>query len=66
MPFHRAELSLAGSLLRLLGDRADRLPHFVRRRLGQGPGMVAHPHRADLAPEQQQAVRIALTSKVAV
>jgi hypothetical protein len=29
VPFHRAETSLAASLLRLLRDRADRMPHFT-------------------------------------
>src|SRR5919199_1457014 len=30
VPFHRAETALAGSLLRLLTERADRMPHFAR------------------------------------
>ena len=66
VPFHRAETSLAGGLLGLLGTRADRLAGFqdvdwdtalawLRARTGQ-----------DLAPGQQQAVRVALTSRVAV
>ncbi|MGB8021809.1 MAG: AAA family ATPase [Candidatus Nanopelagicales bacterium] len=66
VPFHRAETSLATGLLGLLGTRADRLAGFrdvdwdkalawLRTRTGQ-----------DLAAEQQQAVRLALTSRVAV
>jgi exodeoxyribonuclease V alpha subunit len=69
VPFHRAETSLAAGLLGLLGllgTRADRLAGFqavdwdtalawLRTRTGQ-----------DLAPGQQQAVQVALTSKVAV
>lgn len=66
VPFHRAEQSLANSLLRLLGDRADRLPHFHQvdwtRALTWLKARTGH----DLAAEQQEAVRLALTSKVAV
>jgi exodeoxyribonuclease V alpha subunit len=29
VPFHRAEQSLAGSVLRLLGDRVDRMAQFT-------------------------------------
>lgn len=66
VPFHRAERSLAAGLLGLLHARADRLAGFrdvdwdkalawLRTRTGQ-----------DLAPEQQEAVRLALTRTVAV
>jgi exodeoxyribonuclease V alpha subunit len=66
VPFHRAEQSLARGLLGLLGSAAERLPAFhgvdwdkalawLHRRTGQ-----------DLAPEQVEAVRLALTEKVAV
>ena len=66
VPFHRAEQSLASGLLDLLHSAAERLPAFrdvdwdkaltwLRGRTGQ-----------ELAPGQQQAVQLALTSKVAV
>ena len=66
VPFHRAEQSLACGLLDLLHSAAERLPAFhdvdwdkaltwLRGRTGQ-----------ELAPGQQQAVQLALTSKVAV
>jgi exodeoxyribonuclease V alpha subunit len=66
VPFHRAEASLATSLLRLLQDRADRLPHFTDVDWGKAVAWLHSRTRADLAPEQEQAVRLALTSKVAV
>ena len=47
--------------------RPRRLPWRVRRRrLGQSPPLAARPHRFQLAPEQADAVRLALTAKVAV
>ncbi|MEV0663058.1 ATP-dependent RecD-like DNA helicase [Spirillospora sp. NPDC050365] len=66
VPFHRAERSLARGLLELLDAPADRLEAFggvdwdkalpwLRQRTGQA-----------LAPEQEEAVKLALTSKVAV
>jgi exodeoxyribonuclease V alpha subunit len=66
VPFHRAERSLATGLLELLHAGTDRLPGFqdvdwdkalvwLRQRTGTG-----------LAPEQEDAVRLALTEKVAV
>ena len=66
LPFHRAERSLAGGLLNLLNSGRERLPgfaqvdwqkalHWLRSRTGQ-----------DLAAGQQEAVKLALTSKVAV
>jgi exodeoxyribonuclease V alpha subunit len=59
VPFHRAEVALAGGLLRLLDAPADRLASFqtvdwtvarewLRRRIG-----------VTLAPEQEAAVRLA-------
>ncbi|MEV1333167.1 ATP-dependent RecD-like DNA helicase [Micromonospora costi] len=66
VPFHRAEQSLASSLLRLLTDRADRLPHFGSVDWGKALAWLKARTGADLAPEQEQAVRLALTSKVAV
>lgn len=66
VPFHRAERSLARGLLDLLDAPTDRLKAFadvdwdralpwLRQRTGQA-----------LAPEQEEAVKLALTSKVAV
>ncbi|WP_428962335.1 SF1B family DNA helicase RecD2 [Micromonospora fluostatini] len=66
VPFHRAELSLSGSLRRLLDHRADRLPHFATVDWGRALAWLRARTGADLAPEQEQAVRLALTSKVAV
>jgi exodeoxyribonuclease V alpha subunit len=66
VPFHRAERALAGGLLRLLDASVDRLAGFqtvdwtlVLDWLGQRTGVT-------LAPEQQAAVRLALTERVAV
>jgi len=66
VPLHRAEQSLAGSLLRLLHERADRLPHFTNIDWGKALAWLKSRTGADLASEQEQAVRLALTSKVAV
>jgi exodeoxyribonuclease V alpha subunit len=66
VPFHRAERSLANTLLTLLNAPVERLPSFqavvwekalawVHRRTGQ-----------DLAPAQRDAVQLALTRKVSV
>jgi exodeoxyribonuclease V alpha subunit len=66
IPFHRAEVALAGGLLRLLEVPADRLASFqavdwpvALEWLHQTTGMT-------LAPEQAEAVRLALTQRVAV
>jgi exodeoxyribonuclease V alpha subunit len=66
VPFHRAETALAGSLTRLLRDPADRLPSFAGVDWGRALGWLRTRTGADLAPEQEQAVKLALTSKVAV
>jgi exodeoxyribonuclease V alpha subunit len=63
---HRAETSLAGSLIRLLNERADRMPHFADVDWGRALGWLHTRTGTTLAPEQEQAVRLALTSKVAV
>jgi exodeoxyribonuclease V alpha subunit len=66
VPFHRAERALAGGLLRLLDAPVDRLAwsqavdwtvalDWLRQRTG-----------VTLAPEQEAAVRLALTQRVAV
>ncbi len=66
VPFHRAEQSLAGSLQRLLGVHADRLPHFADVNWDKALAWLKARTGADLAAEQEQAVRLALTSKFAV
>ncbi|KWV30238.1 SF1B family DNA helicase RecD2 [Micromonospora rifamycinica] len=66
VPFHRAEQSLAASLLRLLHDRADRLPHFTDVDWPRALAWLRARTGNDLAPEQEHAVRLALTSRVAV
>ncbi|WP_026267932.1 ATP-dependent RecD-like DNA helicase [Micromonospora sp. CNB394] len=66
VPFHRAEQSLASSVLRLLGDRTDRMAQFTGVDWGRALTWLKARTGTDLAPEQQQAVRLALTSKVTV
>ncbi len=66
VPFHRAETSLAGSLLRLLRERADRMSPFATVDWDKALGWLHSRTGTDLAPEQEQAVRLALTAKVAV
>nr|WP_219517341.1 ATP-dependent RecD-like DNA helicase [Nonomuraea ceibae] len=65
-PFHRAELSLAGSLLTLLRNGHDRLKSFTDVDWNAAEAWLRDRTGADLAPEQRQAVRLALTHKVAV
>ncbi|GAA2608665.1 SF1B family DNA helicase RecD2 [Streptomyces tubercidicus] len=66
VPFHRAEISLAGRLTRLLRTDEDRMPAFRDVDWGRALAWLARRTGAELAPEQQQAVRLALTEKVAV
>ncbi|MBA0049694.1 ATP-dependent RecD-like DNA helicase [Streptomyces sp. AJS327] len=66
VPFHRAELSLAAQLLRLLEAPDDRIPHFHDVDWTAALGWLATRTGAELAPEQEEAVRLALTSRVAV
>ncbi|WP_233625143.1 ATP-dependent RecD-like DNA helicase [Actinoplanes sp. ATCC 53533] len=66
VPFHRAEISLANSLLALLHGRADRMPQFAGVAWTKALAWLKARTGTDLAPEQEQAVRLALTSKVAV
>ncbi|MEV6130774.1 ATP-dependent RecD-like DNA helicase [Streptomyces violaceusniger] len=66
VPFHRAEISLAGQVLRLLRTQEDRLPAFGGVDWDKALDWLASRTGADLAPEQSQAVRLALTEKVAV
>jgi exodeoxyribonuclease V alpha subunit len=66
VPFHRAESSLATSLLRLLHTRADRMPAFTGVDWDKALAWLRTRTGHDLAEEQEQAVRLALTEKVAV
>ncbi|MFD8914268.1 ATP-dependent RecD-like DNA helicase [Streptomyces sp. NPDC059575] len=66
VPFHRAELSLAAQVLRLLRTGEDRMPAFRDVAWGKALGWLKGRTGAELAPEQEAAVRLALTEKVAV
>jgi len=66
VPFHRAEISLAAQLMRLLRGPEDRLPAFGDVDWDKALAWLTRTTGADLAPEQEQAVRLALTQKVAV
>lgn len=66
VPFHRAELSLAGQVRRLLAAEGDRMPAFQDVAWDKALAWLAERTGADLAPEQEAAVRLALTSRVAV
>lgn len=66
VPFHRAELSLAGQLSRLLKTDEDRMPAFRDVAWDKALAWLAGRTGAELAPEQEEAVRLALTQKVAV
>jgi exodeoxyribonuclease V alpha subunit len=65
-PFFQAERSLAASLLKLLGARDDRLAAFGSVDWGKALGWLRRKTGTELAPEQEDAVRLALTSRVAV
>ncbi|WP_051969565.1 SF1B family DNA helicase RecD2 [Kitasatospora azatica] len=66
VPFHRAEVSLANQLLRLLRSDTDRMPAFADVDWPRALAWLAERTGAELAPEQEQSVRLALTEKVAV
>ncbi|MFG1694542.1 ATP-dependent RecD-like DNA helicase [Nonomuraea sp. NPDC049309] len=65
-PFQRAETSLAASLLGLLRNGHDRLASFADVDWERAERWLHGQTGAELAPEQRQAVRLALTHKVAV
>ena len=65
-PFYHAERSLARALLRLHAARADRLASFAAVDWGKALDWLRGRTGSDLAPEQANAVRLALTAKVAV
>ncbi|MCX4726497.1 ATP-dependent RecD-like DNA helicase [Streptomyces sp. NPDC090052] len=66
VPFHRAEISLASQVVRLLRTEQDRMPAFRDVDWEKALHWLAGRTGAELAPEQQAAVRLALTEKVAV
>jgi exodeoxyribonuclease V alpha subunit len=65
-PFHQAERSVAAALLRLLSAREDRLAGFASVDWGRALGWLREKTGAALASEQEEAVTLALTSRVAV
>ncbi|WP_327417493.1 SF1B family DNA helicase RecD2 [Streptomyces sp. NBC_01233] len=66
VPFHRAELSLVGQVRRLLHAEEDRMPAFRDVDWDKALGWLAGRTGASLAPGQRDAVRLALTRRVAV
>ncbi|MDX6361434.1 MAG: exodeoxyribonuclease alpha subunit [Streptomyces sp.] len=66
VPFHRAELSLSAQLLRLLRTDEDRMPGFHDVDWDKALAWLKGRTGVELAPEQEAAVRLALTRKVAV
>ena len=65
-PFYQAERSVAHALLRLHAARADRLSAFAAVDWDKALGWLRERTGSELAPEQADAVRLALTSRVAV
>jgi exodeoxyribonuclease V alpha subunit len=65
-PFYQAERGLAAALLRLLSSPQDRLAAFSSVDWDKAFGWLRSRTGSDLAPEQADAVRLALTSRVAV
>jgi exodeoxyribonuclease V alpha subunit len=65
-PFYQAERSVASALLRLLNTPEDRLASFASVDWDKALGWLRERTDASLAPEQEEAVRLALTSRVAV
>lgn len=66
VPFHRAEAALASGLHRLLRASGSRLPAFQHADWPAALGWLRRKTGMDLAPEQEAAVRLALTEQVAV
>jgi exodeoxyribonuclease V alpha subunit len=65
-PFYQAERSVAAALLRLLRTNADRMAAFASVDWAKALGWLRERTGAVLAPEQEEAVRLALTERVAV
>ncbi|GAA2611385.1 AAA family ATPase [Actinomadura fulvescens] len=66
LPFYRAERSLARGVRELLDARDDRLGAFKDVDWGKALAWLRRRTGTELAAEQEAAVRLALTSKVAV
>ncbi len=66
VPFHRAEVSLANGIRRLLHASDDRLPTFQAVDWDAAFGWLREKTGSELATEQAEAVQLALTRKVAV
>jgi exodeoxyribonuclease V alpha subunit len=66
VPFHRAENALASGLLRLLQAPVDRLAGFQAVDWTVALDWLHQAMAVTLAPEQEAAVRLALTQRVAV
>ncbi|WP_254125669.1 SF1B family DNA helicase RecD2 [Amycolatopsis sp. CA-230715] len=66
VPFHRAEIALANQLTRLLRTSADRMPAFAEVDWTKALAWLAKTTGAELAPEQEAAVKLALTERVSV
>ncbi|MFC5181261.1 SF1B family DNA helicase RecD2 [Actinomadura harenae] len=66
VPFHRAERSVARGLRTLLNVPKDRLAAFADVDWLKALTWLRERTGTELAPEQEQAVRLALTEKVAV
>ena len=66
VPFHRAERALAGGLLRLLDASVDRLASFQTVDWTVALDWLRQRTGVTLALEQEAAVRLALTERVAV
>ena len=66
VPFHRAEISLAAQLRRLLHTDADHMPGFHDVAWDKALAWLKTKTGVELAPEQEAAVKLALTKKVAV
>jgi exodeoxyribonuclease V alpha subunit len=66
VPFHRAEVTLAAGLLRLLDVSVDRLASFQTVDWTVALDWLRQRTGVTLAPEQEAAVRLALTERVAV
>ena len=66
VPFHRAEVALAGGCSRLLGAPSDRLVLVAGGGLTVALDWLGRSMGVTLAPEQAAAVQLALTERVAV
>ncbi len=65
-PFYQAERSVAAWLQRLAGSASDRMAWFQSVDWDKAFGWLAGRTGAALAPEQEAAVKLALTSRVSV